>query len=212
MIKTDQTQVLSVEKPGAIEMAASMLANGELIAFPTDTVYGLACDPFNPSSLRRIYQVKQRPDEKAIPVLIGSLEQISLIVQSESPQVKALMQTFWPGALTLILPRQSRLPSELSPYPGIALRMPRHPIALELLRQTGPLAVTSANLSAHQNTLSAADVFAQLNGSIPLILDDGSQTGGLASTVIDCMHEEPVLLREGPIAYAHILEVWNADA
>lgn len=189
--------------------AVELLQKGQLVAFPTDTVYGLGCSPFNPTSLEYIYEVKQRPEEKAIPVLISNLDQLALVVSGITNAARALMNAFWPGPLTLILPRKQGLPSQLSPFPGLAVRMPRHNLALRLLETTGPLAVTSANLSSHNNALSAQDVFEQLNTRIPLILDDGSQPGGQASTVVDCLNNEPILLREGPIAFGQITEKWN---
>ena len=208
-MKEYNTQICSTSDPLSFKMAIDLLHSGELVAVPTDTVYGLAGDPFNPASLQSIYAVKQRPEEKAIPVLIGNIEQLALITTVINPKILALMDAFWPGPLSLVLPKHQDLPQQLTPYPGLAVRMPAHAIALSLLLKTGPLAVTSANLSAHNNALSAADVYAQLGGLIPLILDDGTKPGGQASTVIDCMHDQPMLLREGPLTFQNILTEWN---
>lgn len=210
-MKTYQTKILSLFDEQTLPFAAEVLKSGELVAFPTDTVYGLGCSPFLSESLHRIYEVKQRPEEKAIPVLLGSLDQLCQVVSSLPDRARGLMEAFWPGPLTLVLPHQPELPLELSPYPGIAVRMPNHDLALALLRRTGPLAVTSANISTHQNSLSAQDVYEQLNTRIPFILDDGSKPGGTASTVINCMEEQPHLLREGPISFQEILEKWNSN-
>lgn len=209
-MKAYETEILSLQDPASLDKAVQLLQAGELVAFPTDTVYGLACSPFNPSSLGQIYQVKQRPEEKAIPVLVANLEQVAQVVERIPPQAVGIMAEFWPGALTLVLPHKTDLPVQLSPYPGLAVRMPRHQSALQILERTGPLAVTSANLSAHSETLSAQDVYNQLTRRIPLILDDGSHPGGKASTVIDCMGAEPVLLRQGPIAFEDIVQKWKA--
>ncbi|MGI6258344.1 MAG: L-threonylcarbamoyladenylate synthase [Anaerolineaceae bacterium] len=209
-MKVYETEILSLQDPASLDKAVQLIQAGELVAFPTDTVYGLACSPFNPSSLEQIYQVKQRPEEKAIPVLVANLEQVAQVVKRIPPQAEGIMAEFWPGALTLVLPHKIDLPVQLSPYPGLAVRMPRHQLALQILERTGSLAVTSANLSAHSETLSAQDVYNQLKGRIPLILDDGSHPGGKASTVIDCMGAEPVLLRQGPIAFEDIVQKWKA--
>jgi L-threonylcarbamoyladenylate synthase len=209
-MKAYETEILSLQDPASLDKAVQLVQSGELVAFPTDTVYGLACSPFNPSSLEQIYQVKQRPEEKAIPVLVANLKQVAQVVERIPPQAEGIMVKFWPGALTLVLPHKIDLPVQLSPYPGLAVRMPRHQLALQILERTGPLAVTSANLSAHSETLSAQDVYNQLTGRIPLILDDGSHPGGKASTVIDCMGIEPVLLRQGPIAFEDIVQKWKA--
>ena len=209
-MKEYKTEILSHLNPGSLEKAVRLIQTGELVAFPTDTVYGLGCSPFSPNSLEQIYQVKQRPEEKAIPVLVANLEQVRQVVANIPPQVEGIMAEFWPGALTLVLPRQFTLPTQLTPYPGLAVRMPRHELALQILEKTGPLAVTSANLSAHAETLSAQDVYNQLKGRIPLILDDGTHPDGKASTVIDCLGAEPVLLRQGPLPYEEILKKWKA--
>jgi L-threonylcarbamoyladenylate synthase len=119
------------------------------------------------------------------------------------------MERFWPGALTLVLPKQPYLPTELTPYPGLAVRMPDHPFALQLLQELGPLAVTSANLSDQANPQTAQEVLAQLAGRVDLILDGGKLKIGQASTIIDCTQAEPALLRAGPIAFEAILESWN---
>ena len=121
------------------------------------------------------------------------------------------MERFWPGALTLVLPKQANLPSELTPYPGLAVRMPNHPFALKLLQALGPLAVTSANLSDQINPKTAQEVWAQLASRVDLILDGGHLEIGQASTIIDCTGPEPMLLRAGPIAFDAILQTWQGD-
>jgi L-threonylcarbamoyladenylate synthase len=205
-----QTRILSINDPNAIRAAIDALQADELIVFPTETLYGLA-GRINEISLQNIYAAKQRPEEKAIPVLIGGLEQLEQLATSIKPQVLALMQAFWPGALSLVLPKKEGLPATLTPYPGLAVRMPDHPFALQLLRQTGPLAVTSANISGGLNPTTAEEVYAQLNGRVSLILDSGRHPGGKASTIVDCQGEVSVLLREGPIRFDNILEAWNQD-
>ncbi|MDY0124928.1 MAG: L-threonylcarbamoyladenylate synthase [Anaerolineaceae bacterium] len=203
-----QNPIVSIDDPQAIPYALAALASDELIVFPTDTLYGLA-GRINETSLQKIYSAKQRPDEKAIPVLVGDQQQLYQLASKIEPQVMALMQVFWPGPLTLVVPKKAGLPPSLSPYPGLALRMPDHHLALTLLQQTGPLAVTSANISGGQNPITAEDVYAQLKGRVDLILDGGKLPGGKASTVVDCQSDAPILLREGPIPFEDILNVWG---
>ena len=205
-----KTQVISATHPEAIALACEVIRSGGLIAFPTDTLYGLGCDPHLPTALQQIYAAKGRSASKAIPVLISRADQLESLVSRLPEQATRLMERWWPGALTLVLPKNPDLPPDLTPYPGLAVRMPDHPVALSLLDQTGPLAVTSANLSDHENPQDAQGVLAQLDGVVDLVLDGGSLLGGQASTIIDCMASEPKLLREGPIPFSAILERWYA--
>ena len=205
-----KTQVISAAHPEAIALACEVIRSGGLIAFPTDTLYGLGCDPHLPTALQKIYAAKGRSASKAIPVLISRADQLESLVSGLPEQSTRLMERWWPGALTLVLPKNPDLPPDLTPYPGLAVRMPDHPVALSLLDQTGPLAVTSANLSDHENPQDAQGVLAQLDGVVDLIMDGGSLLGGQASTIIDCMASEPKLLREGPIPFSAILERWYA--
>ncbi len=205
-----KTQLISAAHPDAIALACEVIRSKGLIAFPTDTLYGLGCDPHLPTALQRIYAVKGRASSKAIPVLISHRNQLSGLISGLPEQAAGLMERWWPGALTLVLPKHPDLPADLTPYPGLAVRMPNHPVALALLDQTGPLAVTSANLSDHENPRDAQGVWAQLDGLVDLVLDGGELTGGQASTIIDSMGSEPKLLREGPIPFKDILERWFA--
>ncbi len=177
------------------------------MAIPTDTVYGLAAMITNGPAIDRLYQAKERSLQKAIAVLIGGLEQIDQVVGYFSEDAHRLARRFWPGALTLVVPQHPGLPANLSPTPTIGVRMPDHSFTLELLRQVGPLATTSANISGGPNPRDAADVLAQLDGRIELLLDGGPAPGGIPSTVVDCTGEELVILREGAISAAQILNV-----
>ena len=205
------TLVLPINDPKALLLSQEYVQAGKLIVFPTDTLYGLACAPTNSAALRDIYAAKSRSTLKALPVLIGTLEQLDQLVENIPPQAQRLMERFWPGALTLVLPKQAHLPSELTPYPGLAVRMPNHPFALELLQALGPLAVTSANLSDQTNPQTAQEVFAQLAGRVDLILDGGKLKIGQASTIVDCTGAEPVLLRAGPIPFETLLQAWQNE-
>jgi len=205
-----KTQIISATDPDAIALAGEVVCSGGLIAFPTDTLYGLGCDPRSPIALQKIYAAKGRSAAKAIPVLISDPDQLDSLTTGMPEGACRLIERWWPGALTLVLPKDPDLPLDLTPYPGLAIRMPDHPVALALLDQTGPLAVTSANLSDHENPRDAQGVVAQLNGLVDLVLDGGELAGGQASTIIDCLGIEPKLLREGPIPFSAILERWNA--
>ena len=193
------TEILPPGYPQAILRAQALIQGGELVAFPTDTVYGLGAAINDPQAIDQLYVVKGRDTAKAIAVLIGNLDDLPQVARDMSWSALRLMERFWPGPLTLVLARQAGLPDNLSPLPTIGVRMPDHPVALALLRQTGPLAVTSANLSGQPSTSSAQQVYQQLGGQVPLIIDGGQTPGGQPSTVVDCTTPEPAILRPGPI-------------
>jgi L-threonylcarbamoyladenylate synthase len=200
-----KTALLPTSSPLAISTAVAVLQNGGLIAFPTDTVYGLAALVTNTITIDRLYLAKERSSQKAIAVLIASLDQIDQVVDHFSPDAYRLARRFWPGGLTLVVPKHPNLPANLSPAPTIGVRMPDHPFALELIRQVGPLATTSANISGGPNPRDAVEVMAQLTGRIELVLDGGPVVGGIPSTVVDCTGSELVILREGAISTKLIL-------
>jgi L-threonylcarbamoyladenylate synthase len=194
-----KTEIMRADHPIALRHAQDILHNGGLVAFPTDTVYGLASLPFQAEYVERLYVAKGRNSERSIAVLLGDQSQLKLIATDMGEMALRLAEHFWPGPLTLIVPRLSMLPDALTPTSTVGVRIPDHPFALALMRQAGPLAVTSANLSGHNNCNTAQEVLDQLDGRIHLILDGGPTTGGIPSTVVDCTGKEPVVLREGPI-------------
>lgn len=194
-----ETRTLTINDPQAIPTAKRIVQDGGLIAFPTDTIYGVAADPFNPRAIQRIFSAKERPEEKALPVLIGELEQLDTLVLHVDERLHRVAAAFWPGALTLVLPKAPKVPQELTPYPTIGVRMPNLAFTLQLLKDTGPLATTSANISGGPNPVDAASVMAQLGGRIDLILDGGPTPGPTASTVADLSGPEIQILRVGPI-------------
>jgi len=175
-----------------------------MVAFPTDTVYGLGTLAHDAQAIERLYIEKGRDAAKAIGVLIGKVDDLAQTAQNMSEPAWRLADHFWPGPLTLVVSRHPELPANLSPLPTIGVRMPDHPTALDLLSRTGPMAVTSANLSGGANASTAQEVFEQLAGSIPLILDGGRTPGGLPSTVVDCTGSELQVLRLGPISLEEI--------
>lgn len=193
------TPVLKSTDPQALPQAVQTLQRGGLVVFPTDTVYGLGVLITLPEAIERIFAVKGRDAAKAIPVLLGSLDHLPQITPGLPARAQELARRHWPGALTLVVVRRPELPDVLSASLTVGIRMPNHPFALELLRLTGPLAVTSANLSGGANPLSAADALAQLDGRVDLMIDGGMVPGGLPSTVVDCTAEKLVVLRQGPI-------------
>ena len=202
-----ETTILPTTDSQAIQAALLVLQAGGLVAFPTDTVYGLAADPFNRAAIERLYAAKERNMSKAIAVLVGTVEQLSQITPGLPTQAEALAARFWPGALTLVVSRRAELPAQLSVLPTIGVRMPDHPFALNLLQASGPLATTSANQSGAGNPLTAADVLDQLGGRIELVLDGGTCPGGVPSTVVDCTVPDVRVLREGAISAEDIRAV-----
>ena len=199
-----KTECIPADHPNAIQHALDVLRNVGLVAFPTDTVYGLAAPVDNIESIERLYVVKGRNNTKAIAVLLGDQDQLAQVAVDLSKSAQKFAQHFWPGPLTMIVPRHPSLPDILAPLPTIGVRIPDHPVALALLKAAGPLAVTSANVSGGDNTLTAKQVMKQLKGRVHLIIDGGRTPGGVPSTVIDCTTPEPELLREGPISLKQI--------
>lgn len=194
-----KTELLPAGSRAHIRRAADVVQRGGLVAFPTDTVYGLGTGPFDEAAVTRLYAAKDRPLDKAIPVLLASLEQIGLVAAAPGPRALALAARFWPGPLTIVVPKHPRVPAVVADQ-TIGIRIPNHPVALALLSLSGPLAVTSANLSGRDSPRTAVQVRDQLDGRVDLILDGGPVPGGTASTVVDCTGPELVVLRAGPIS------------
>jgi L-threonylcarbamoyladenylate synthase len=183
--------------PAEIDLAARMLREHRLVAFPTDTVYGLGTLAFDGATVLKLYVAKERPPEKAIPILIADIADLDQVAINVPPLAYRLMEAFWPGALTIIVPRQPHIPIEVSTTDNVAVRLPDLDLARDLMRRTGPLAVTSANRSAGPNPCTAREVLDQLEGRIDAIVDGGQTPGGVPSTVVDCTQAAPVILREG---------------
>lgn len=192
-----KTQILPAIQ---IQTALEILQTGGIVAFPTDTVYGVGALAFDNAAIESIYTAKDRPIEKAIPILIGDLSDLEKVAEDIPDMALRFAARFWPGPLTCIVPKKQTLPPAVSATSTVAVRIPDHPDARALLRAAGPMAVTSANLSGQPNPSTALDVYQQLNGRIPLILDGGKTPGGVPSTLVDCTGDEPVILREGPIS------------
>lgn len=192
-----------------IRSALTILRSGGLVAFPTDTVYGVGSLAFDQQAIESIYLAKSRPVEKAIPVLIGDLPDLEKVSDNIPDMALRLAARFWPGPLTCVIPKNQILPAAISATPTVAVRIPDHVDARALLRATGPMAVTSANISGQASPVTAQEVYEQLNGRIPLILDGGVTPGGVPSTLVDCTAESPVILREGPVSMQDLLAALN---
>lgn len=199
-----ETIILSANHNDTILRALELLKRGGLVAFPTDTVYGVGALAFDADAVESIYSAKDRPVEKAIPILIGGPEDLDKVTTDIPPIAARLAARFWPGPVTLVLPKHPNLPDVVSATPTVGVRVPDHPIARALLRAAGPMAVTSANISGESSPKTADEVSRQLNGRIPLILDGGETPGGVPSTVVNCLGTEPVILREGPVTLEDI--------
>jgi L-threonylcarbamoyladenylate synthase len=204
-----EVRVVLAESPGWLADAASVLARGGLVAFPTDTVYGIGAAAFDPVAIALIYRAKGRREDQPIPVLVADREGIERLAVGVPDGAFRLADAFWPGPLTLVVPKRSGLPTEVSPGPTVGLRAPNHPIALEILRAAGPLATSSANRSNRPPSTLPKEVRAELGGHLDLLVDGGPAPGGTPSTVLDCTVDPPRILRAGPLALADILSVWG---
>ncbi len=206
------TQICSIARPAAREKALAFLRDHQVIAAPTDTVYGVMCRYDSAQAIDRLYAAKDRPPQKAIPVLIGDLEQLRLLVPDPlSPAAELLIHRFWPGPLTIVFPALAHLPANLTAGQAtVAVRMPDHAMLRTLIRDGGPVAATSANLSGQPEAHTAREVLEQLNGRIALVLEDEPQSEiirreALPSTIIDITQparDDLPILREGPLGTA----------
>ncbi len=197
------TQVLPAG-PEAIIRAVEILKAGGVVAFPTDTVYGLGALAFDVKAIERLYDIKDRAQTKAIAVLIASADDMALIADQPSTAALRLARRFWPGPLTIVVPRNPKVPEALSHNATIGVRVPDHAVAQALLAAAGPMGVTSANLSGQPNTVTAEQVLAQLDGRIDLLIDGGQTPGDTPSTVVDMTGAAARVLRVGPVSAAQI--------
>lgn len=199
------TAVAPANEESSILKAVDVLREGGLVAFPTDTVYGLGALAFRQGAVRRIFLAKKRAAEKSVPVLVAGIADCRAVASELKPMARVLAARFWPGPLTLVMTRHPDLPSAVASGSTVGVRQPNHPVAMELLRRAGPLAVTSANMSGEASPRTPTDVLGQLDGRIDLILDGGPTPGGIPSTVVDCTGSTPVVLRDGPVALPEIM-------
>jgi L-threonylcarbamoyladenylate synthase len=192
------------DEKNALRRAAAVLQEGGLVAFPTDTVYGLAALPWIPKAVERLYLAKERPADRPIPLLLEKRDLLSQVASTPpgfERQLWLLTTRFWPGALTLVLPKTDAVPEAVTRGTSVAVRVPDLELARRLIGGAGGvLAVTSANLSGQPTSRTAAEVAAGLGERIELIVDGGRCEGGIPSTVLDCTTSPPAILRRGPIS------------
>lgn len=195
------------DREPAFDRAVGLLRGGELVAFPTDTVYGVGAVVWDRTAVARLYAAKLRVPDKAIPVLLADPADLRLVARVVTPAARRVAERFWPGPLTIVLPAAPAVPAEVTAGgDSIAVRVPDHPLARALIRAAGaPLATTSANLSGGPSPVTAAEVAAQLAGRIGMILDGGRCPGGTASTVVDLTGAAPRIVRPGPISLDALL-------
>lgn len=195
-------------KENEIEKAAAILKSGGLVAMPTETVYGLAADALNGRAVAKIFEAKGRPMDNPLIVHISELSQINGLVREFPKKAELLARRFWPGPLTIILPRAECIPVEVSAgLDTVAIRFPSHPVARALISASMPLAAPSANISGSPSPTSAQHVFTDMNGRIDAVLDGGTCDVGVESTVITLCTDIPRLLRPGGITLEQLREV-----
>jgi L-threonylcarbamoyladenylate synthase len=189
--------------PEGLAEAAELLRSGGLVAFPTDTVYGLGCASTRPDRLDAIFELKQRPTDKRIPMLVAALDQVPSDQWAVDDRARSLAARFWPGPLTLVLASVDGSATQ-------AFRAPDHPVAQALIQAAGPILATSANLSGQPDTLDADDVliaFATQRDDLAAVVDGGRVPGGMASTVLDLSANPPQVVREGPVTRNQLEEL-----
>jgi L-threonylcarbamoyladenylate synthase len=190
-----------------IELAAMLLKQGKLVAFPTETVYGLGASAFNPEALRKVFEAKGRPADNPLIAHISSIDELELLSDDVSNDARKLAEAFFPGPLTIVLPAKSTVPKEATGgLDTIAVRMPNHPIALSLLSMSGPLCAPSANVSGRPSPTNVYHVLEDLDGKIDAVLDGGQCTVGIESTVVR-LTPTPMILRPGMISAEEIEKV-----
>ena len=178
---------------------------------PTDTLYGLAADVFNPAAVDRIFEVKDRSETLALPVLVNGWDQVRSVAKDVPQQAGRLAERFWPGALTLVLLKGDLVPDRITAGgPTLAVRMPGHPVPIELINGLGgPITGTSANISGGPDPSNLAELTSQIGGRVDHIIKCGPSPDGTASTIVDLTSERPKLLREGAISFSLVLTTWD---
>ncbi|MCS5478994.1 L-threonylcarbamoyladenylate synthase [Corynebacterium sp. YIM 101645] len=200
------------ERAEGIRAAVDAARGGRLVVMPTDTLYGLGCDAFDNQAVANLLATKHRGPDMPVPVLVGSWDTIRGLVREFTPQAQALVEAFWPGGLSLVVPQAPSLPWNLGDTRGtVMLRMPLHPVAIELLREVGPMAVSSANISGQEPPTTAIAAKQQLGTAVTVYLDGGETPVGKPSTIIDLSGPAPRILREGAISAETIGEVIGVE-
>ncbi len=196
------------ERSEGFAQAKHTFARGGLVVMPTDTVYGVAADAFDATGVRRLLRAKGRGRDMPVPVLIGTAETLRALAASLTEEVRALADAFWPGGLTLICRQQASLRWDIGDSRGtVALRMPDHPVALDLLRENGPLAVSSANLTGQPPATTIDEAIEMLTDAVEVYLDGGATPGPIPSTIVDATGAVPVVVRSGVVTVEQLREV-----
>lgn len=196
------------EREAGLEAATTATRQGALVVLPTDTVYGVGADAFDPGAVRRLLAAKGRGREMPPPVLVSARSTLDALAVEISKEARALVDAFWPGALTVVCKQQPSLRWDLGDTRGtVAVRMPDHDLALELLGRTGPLAVSSANRAGSPAATTVEQAQEMLGESVSVYLDDGVAPGGVASTIVDTTAEVPRVLRFGAVDLVQLREV-----
>ncbi|MBV9487150.1 MAG: threonylcarbamoyl-AMP synthase [Frankiaceae bacterium] len=196
------------ERETGLDEAASAILRGELVVLPTDTVYGVGADAFSAAAVDALLAAKGRDRSMPVPVLVGSQPMVDALVDNFSDHGRALTERFWPGALTLVVRHTTHLAWDLGETRGtVAVRMPDHPLAVELIARTGPLATSSANRSGHPPAATMLDARLQLGAAVAVYLDDGPSGEAVASSIVDLTGDVPRLLRAGAISLDALREV-----
>ncbi len=197
-----------VTRRDGLDAAVTAARGGRLVVLPTDTVYGLGADAFSPQAVRDLLAAKGRGPDMPVPVLVGSWATLDGLVMAVSPTARQLIEAFWPGGLSLIVEHAPSLSWNLGDTRNtVMVRMPLQPVALELLRAVGPMAVSSANISGSPAATTAAQAQAQLGDAVGVYLDGGPATIGIASTIVDLTGEVPIIRREGAVSLERLREV-----
>jgi len=195
-------------RTAGLAAAAGAVRAGQLVVLPTDTLYGLGCDAFSSTAVQGLLDAKGRGRDMPVPVLVGSWSTVDGLVLGVPPGARRLIEAFWPGGLSIVLPHAPSLAWDLGDTRGtVMLRMPLHPVALELLREVGPMAVSSANRSGQPPATTAGQARDQLGDRVPVLLDGGPASAAVPSTVVDLTADDPLVLREGAVSAAQIGEV-----
>jgi L-threonylcarbamoyladenylate synthase len=204
-----KTQILPATDTEAFAHAVRLLRAGKVISFPTDTVYAVGVTGMSEPAIEQLFQAKSRTLDKAIPYLLASASDLTLVARELPDAVHLLASEFWPGGLTLVVPAAERVPRILiAGGDSVAVRVPDHPVTRALIDAVrAPLAATSGNLSGARDPATAAEVMAQLNGRIPLILDGGPTRGNVPSTVVDVTTNPPTVRRVGVIGVEQLRNV-----
>lgn len=204
-----RTEILDGYDPASVERAANILREGGLVAFPTETVYGLGADALNTLAVARIFELKKRPHFDPLIIHISDKEWVNTYTRGVPPHAERLMDRFWPGPLTIILHKRPIVPDIVtSGLPTVAVRMPSHPVALELIARLGkPVAAPSANPFGYVSPTKAAHVARMFAGKLPLVLDGGSATFGLESTIVSLRDGKVLLHRHGAVSLEELMEV-----